>query len=195
MAVARTLFLLLAIALNVVGCVAADGAERVSLYTPLAISDCSTPPPEVAKAYAARDLAVQECPAPRPYRLFVVSSDARSWIDLRRNHRIWSTEQRVVYSPELLELGQFPNVGGSHVAEWRMNQHGRPLALIVRLKLVAPSEEARGAATISRLLVIGLTSEAACDLGLASNNDHARQLADKSPTDCHATLPMSVERN
>jgi hypothetical protein len=182
--------------LSAVSCLAADGAEPSSLYTPISASVCAAPSPELAKQYAARKLAVEECPAPPPYRLFVVSSDARSWVDLRRNNRTWSTEQRVVYSREVLALGQFPNVAGSEVAEWRLNAHGKPLALIVRLRLAAPpSAEARGAASISRLLVIGLSEDAACDLGLASSNGGARQLAEKSPGTCPAALPVSYETN
>ncbi|MBK7674656.1 hypothetical protein [Accumulibacter sp.] len=191
----QSLWLLLAAALHVATCLAADGSELTSLYTPLSLSGCAAPSPEVAKAYAARDLAVEECPAPSPYRLFVVSTDARSWVDVRRNDRTWSTEQRVVYSQEVLALGQFPNVAGSNRAEWRLNQYGRPRALIVRLKLVAPPENAREAATVSRLLVIGLSDDAACDLGLARSNEEARQLADKSPDSCPTVLPVFPEGN
>lgn len=195
LAAARIQSILLAAALNVVGCLAADGAESRSLYTPISSSGCAAPSPEVAKAYAVRDLAVEECPAPPPYRLFVVSSDARSWVDLRRNNHTWSTEQRVVYSREVLALGQFPNVAGSDVAEWRLNPHDKPHALIVRLRLASPSAEARGAASISRLLVIRLSEDAACDLGLASSNEGARQLAEKPPDTCPAALPVSYETN
>ncbi len=187
--------ILLVAALNAVTCLAADGAEPSSLYTPISASGCAAPSPEVANAYAAHDLAVEECPAPPPYRLFVVSSDARSWVDLRRNDRTWSTEQRVVYSREVLALGQFPNVAGSEVAEWRLNSHGQPRALIVRLKLVAPSEDARGAATLSRLLVIGLSADTVCDLGLAKSNEEARRLAETSPTPCATSLPVSSVRD
>ncbi|MGH8247371.1 MAG: hypothetical protein ACREUU_13175, partial [Gammaproteobacteria bacterium] len=101
--------MLLVAALSFVACLPAFAAERTSLYTPLTATACAAPSPEIARVYAARDLGVEECPAPAPYRLSVVSSDARSWVDLRRNNLIWSTEQRVVYGQDILALGHFPN--------------------------------------------------------------------------------------
>ena len=162
--------------------------EMTSLYTPLGLGACAVPPPEIARSYERRDLVVEECPAPVPYRLFVVSSDARSWVDLRRNDLEWSSEQRVVYGRDLLALGHFPNVSGSDVAEWRLDETGMPLALIVRLRLVDPAKDATQGATISRLLVVGFSADSFCDMGLAQSNDEARRLADTA-TACTATLP------
>jgi len=181
---AGTSALLLAAAVSFVRCLPACAAERTSLYTPLAATACAAPPAEIAHVYAARDLGVEECAAPSPYRLFVVSSDARSWVDLRRNDLIWSTEQRVVYGQDALALGHFPNVGGSDVAEWRLDEKGEPVALIVRLRLVDPTGDATAGATVSRLIVIGLSEDTACDLGLAAGNEEARRLADAAPATC-----------
>lgn len=193
MTTAGTSALLLAAALGIVGCLPACSAERTGLYTPLVATACAAPPPEIARVYAARDLGVEECSAPPPYRLFVVSSDARSWVDLRRNNVIWSTEQRVVYGQDVMALGHFPNVGGSDVAEWRLNKKGEPVALIVRLRLVDPARDATGGATVSRLIVIGLSEDAACDRGLATGNEEARRLADAAPATCAASLPRIVQ--
>jgi hypothetical protein len=179
----------LASALSVVACMSAYAAERTSLYTLLASTQCAAPPPEVARVYAARHLAVEECPAPPPYRLLVVSSDARSWVDVGRNDLLWSTEQRVVYGKDVLALGNFPNVGGSDVAEWRLGDKREPVALIVRLRLVDPTGGATAGATVSRLLVIGLPAETACDLGLAVTNEEARRLADAVTAGCAVSLP------
>lgn len=186
---AGTSALLLAAGLSFVGCLPACSAERTNVYTPLAATACSAPPPEIARVYAARDLEVEECPAPPPYRLFIVSSDARSWVDLRRNNLVWSTEQRVVYGQDVLALGHFPNVGGSDVAEWRLDEKGEPVALIVRLRFVDPGRDATAGATVSRLLVIGLSADTACDLGLANTNEEARRLVDAAPATCAASLP------
>jgi hypothetical protein len=184
--------LLLAATLSIVPCLPACAAEKTSLYTPLAATDCDPPPPEIARVYAARDLRVEECQAPPPYRLFIVSSDARSWVDLRRNNVIWSTEQRVVYGQDVLALGHFPNIGGSDAAEWRLNKKGEPVALIVRLRLVDPARDATAGATVSRLMVIGLSEDRACDQGLAAGNEEARRLADAAPATCATSLPRMV---
>jgi hypothetical protein len=188
---ARSLSLLL-ITLTGVACLSACGAKRTSLYAPLAPNSCVAPPPEILRIYAERDLGVEECPAPSPYRLFVVSSDTRSWVDLVRNNVIWSTEERIVYAQDVLALGHFPNVGGSDMAEWRLNKKGEPVAVIVRLRLVDPAQIASEGATVSRLVVIGLSEDAACDLGLAASNEEARQLADAAPATCAASLPRIV---
>jgi hypothetical protein len=181
--------LLLAAALIFVVCVPACAAERTSLYTPLAATACSAPPTESARVDTTRDLRVEECPAPAPDRLFVVSSEARSWGDLRRNSLVWSTEQRVVYGQDVLALGHFPNVGGSDVAEWRLDERGEPVALILRLRLVDAARDAAAGATVSRLLVIGLSTNVACDLGLATGNEEARRLADAPSATCTTPLP------
>jgi hypothetical protein len=139
--------------------------------------------------YARSGLAVQECAALKPYRLFVVSSDERSWVDLRRGDRIWSTEQRVVYERDALALGHFPNVAGSRSAEWRLDGKGAPVAVIVRFNFVGSTQDAREGARVSRLLVIGLSKDAPCALGFAMTNEDARALADAPPKACPAPLP------
>jgi hypothetical protein len=182
---------LLAAVLSIVVCLPVYAAERTSRYTSLGATECAAPPPDIVRVYAARDLGVEECPAPAPYQLFVVSSDARSWVDLRRNDLIWSTEQRVVYGQDVLALGHFPNVAGSDKAEWRLDEKNEPVALIVRLRLVDAARDAMAGATISRLLVIGLSADTPCDLGLATGNEEARRLADAAPATCATTLPLS----
>ena len=179
--------LLLVAAVGVLVSPLVGAGEITSLYTPLGLGACAVPPAEIARSYEGRDLAVEECPAPAPYRLFVVSSDARSWVDLRRNDLDWSSEQRVVYGRDVLALGHFPNVSTSGVAEWRLDEKGIPLALIVRLRLVDPGGDATQGATISRLLVVGLSADSFCDLGLAKSNEEARQLADMAAT-CTAAV-------
>lgn len=163
--------------------------DRTSHYTSLAATACQVPPTEIARVYATRDLGVEECPAVPPYRLLVVSSEGRSWVDLRRNNLGWSTEQRVVYAKDILVLGHFPNVGGSDVAEWRLDARGEPVALILRLRMEDAAQSASAGTTVSRLLVIGLSEYVACDLGLSTSNEGARRIADVASTICAAPLP------
>ena len=192
--------------LILVACLTACGAEkertaaenaavgRAGVYTPVTASACVIPSPEIARPYAARDLGIEECPAPSPYRFFVVSADARSWVDLRRDDRTWSTEERVVYGRDILALGHFPNVSGADLVEWRLDEKGEPAALIVRLRLVDSAGDAKEGATFSRLLVVTLSADQACDRGLAVSNDEARRLADTAPVSCATPLPLLVPR-
>jgi len=186
---ARTLAFLLGGTLATLAGLPAAAEGQTSRYTPLGSGACSAPPLEIAESYAARDLGVEECPAPTPYRLFVVSSDAHSWVDLRRNNCAWSTEQRAVYGKDMLAVGHFPNVRGADVGEWRLGKNGEPVALIVRLWMVDPAHDGTAGATISRLMVIGLRADDPCDLGLAVANDEGRRLADAAPASCSAPLP------
>lgn len=67
------------------------------LETSLADNACRPAPTAIAAQYARRDLGVERCPAPRGFRLLLVSSDANSWVDLRYGRWSWSGEQAVVY--------------------------------------------------------------------------------------------------
>lgn len=80
------------------------------LETSLAESACRPASAAISAQYARRDLGVQRCPAPRGFRLLLVSSDANSWVDLRYGQWSWSSEQAVVYREG---AGMFAGVTGS----------------------------------------------------------------------------------
>jgi hypothetical protein len=154
---------------------AAEAAE--STYTPIGPGDCKEPPPAIREEFAARGLGVQECLAPDGWRLLFVSSDARSWLELRRGDVIWSAEEAVVYDHA---LGLFPNVAGSPVVEWRRDAQGRARALIFRVVGQDPDDPDR---RVSRLFVVRLASERPCVIGRVATNEEARALADE-PAGC-----------
>lgn len=85
-----------------------------SIYTSLKEEECHVPSSAISAAYDAEGTTVQECPAPKGWRLFVISSDERSWRDIGRGFSVWSTERAVVHDNS---FGLFPNIGGA-VAEW-----------------------------------------------------------------------------
>lgn len=160
--------------------VLATGARAAdSAYTSIRRTDCAAPPAEIEAAFAAKDLGVQECPAPEGWRLLFVASDANSWIELRKNGLVWSGEQAVVYE---YPIGLFPNVGGVPVVEWRHDSLGRPAALIFRVMAQDPAD---AQTPVSRLFVVRLEAEAgrACLLGRVATNEAARALAD-GPEGC-----------
>ncbi len=149
-----------------------------SLYTSIRPEDCKSPPEEVRAPYAARDLGVQQCPAPDGWRLMLVSSDANTWLDLAGPGLIWSGERPIVYDSP---IGNFPSVGGgaSSSVEWR-RKDGRLTALIVRV--TAQNREALDRHR-SILYVVRLQNDRACVIGRATTNAEARRLAD-SDTGC-----------
>lgn len=111
----------------------AAGAEAAShalarIETSLAGKRCAPASGPAAAHYAVRDLGAVRCPAPRGFRLWLVSSDANSWLDLERGNQRWSAEEFVVYRAN---AGMFPNVTGTVV--WLRRRNGEWAGLIFRI--------------------------------------------------------------
>lgn len=167
-------------------------AKESSVYVPLNAPFCMTPPHPVASFYHARSLEVGECRSRARFRslplhLYVVSSDERSWIDLRAGKTIWSSEDEVVYEKEN-QFGHFPNVGKAPAEIW-INPHGVASGMIFRVTAQSPDAtlSAGGVSNISRLLVLGFRESGICFLGLARSNQAARGLLAKR-TSCKRML-------
>ncbi|ACH39786.1 hypothetical protein Gbem_2782 [Citrifermentans bemidjiense Bem] len=177
-------------ALLTIGVPASLGAE--SIYTSLKEEDCHNPPLAISAAYDADDLTVQECAAPKGWRLFVVSSEERSWVDISRGSFLWSTERAVVYENS---FGLFPNVG-SAVAEWMVAGDGRLSSLIFRISAQDPNLPVAGGNVrrVSRLLVIDLRDKEPTSCGLAKTNQEARNLAARGRL-CREKLPQKKFRS
>lgn len=168
----------------------AETQSLQSLYTSIKSTACSKPPASIIAAYDARGLSAQECPAPKGWRLFAVSSDERSWLEIARDRSLWTTEEEVVYRNE---FGHFPNLGAERV-EWRMKKPGTPNALIFRISAQDPNRPASGpgAMNLSRLFVINLANGAPRFCGTAKTNEEAKTLADnaKACTTALRELPL-----
>jgi hypothetical protein len=145
-----------------------------SVYTSIRPADCHAAPPELQREFAAKDLGVQECPAPPGWQLLFIASDANSWLEVRRDDFRWSAEDPVVYDQP---IGLFPNVGGASVVEWRQDDQGRPHALIFRVAAQDPDDPAD---RVSRLFVVRIAQDDACLIGSVATNEAARALADSS---------------
>ncbi len=165
----------------------AASANESSLYVPIDASACSVPADGIHAHYSDRDLSVIECPAninlhPAPLRLFVVSTDERSWIDLMLGNTLWSSEDEVVYEKDN-QFGYFPNIGKTPV-EIRVRHHNT-IGVIFRVKALAFENNTHkpGGPQVSRLFVLGFRKAGLCFLGLARENGAARHLLD-SGTDC-----------
>lgn len=167
---------LLAAALALLFSAPAPAKAPASEYSPLRPQDCAPPPADLLPRYRDRGLSAQECPGRFGYRLFVVSSDANSWIELEKAGVFWSSEQAIVYAKP---IGQFPGIAEDSKAEWRLDGNGQPSALIVRVNALDPALSAQDArAKISRLYVFRLGTGQPCHLGTATGNRQARQMAD-----------------
>lgn len=89
-----------------------------------------------AVRYAAKDLGAVLCPSPPGVDLWLVSSDANSWLDIGMGNKLWSSEEVVVYRPG---AGMFPNVTGRVV--WLRDTAGNWQGLV--FGVVAQDEEGR----------------------------------------------------
>lgn len=159
---------------------AISGAE--SLYTSIKSDDCKKPSASIVAFYEARGLTAEECKAPEGWRLFAVSSDARSWLELARDRTLWSSEEQVVNRNE---FGNFPNIGSEKV-EWQMTKTHSPASLIFR---IAAQDPANVDKNLSRLFVIGFRDNTPHFCGMVKNNKEARALAEEKSS-CSIGLPV-----
>ncbi|MDD5277257.1 MAG: hypothetical protein PHR16_14400 [Methylovulum sp.] len=151
----------------------ADSGATESSYISLGDDNCFQPPSDIRQLYTNRGLGVIECRVKKPVtRLFVVSSQERSWLDIAVGDTLWSTEEQVVYAKEN-QFGYFPNVGIAP-AELLVDQKEAFVGLIFRVTAQDPNRQEQGIANISRLFVLGLRKEGVCFLGLANTNTEAR---------------------
>lgn len=155
-----------------------------SHYVPLQQNACRIPAENsLLSHYDSLGLLVVECPVviagqTASVGVLVVSSDARSWLDVIWGSAIWSSEEEVVYQRQN-QFGYFPNIGATP-AEILSDDTGAMRGLIFRVTAQDPSRQAvePGQANISRLFVLGLRGPAVCWLGLAKDNAEARTLVE-----------------
>lgn len=97
--------------LAVFACSPANSGAQ-SLYTSIKSEDCQKPTAAILAFYESRGLTAEECKGVKDWRLFVVSSDARSWLEMASGRTLWSSEEQVVNRNE---FGNFPNIGSEKV--------------------------------------------------------------------------------
>jgi hypothetical protein len=153
------------------GCDPAVSGEE-SVYTSVKSGECKSLTKIAAGSFEARGLTAEECDGVKGWRVFVVSSDARSWLEFGRDSNLWSSEEQVVYKNE---FGNFPNIGAEKI-EWRLDGNGNPVAVIFRIAAQDPQQTGRN---LSRLFVVGFQDQAPYFCGTAKDNQAARALADK----------------
>ena len=160
-------------------------SSEESLFTSIKSEDCHKPSAAISGLYEERGLTAEECAAAKDWRLFVASSDERSWLELARDdHVLWSTEEQVVYRNT---FGYFPNIGAEKV-EWRMAKTKLPTALIFRIAAQNPQHTDKN---ISRLFVIGFRDNTPFFCGVVKTNQEARVLAEQAAA---CSINLQVKR-
>jgi hypothetical protein len=146
------------------------------LLTSIREGDCTAPPQEIAAPYAARDLGVQQCPAPRNWRALLVSSDANTWIEVAGPGVTGSGERPIVYESP---IGNFASVDSSPGIEWRLDATERPVAMVFKVTAQNPQNlDTRR----SMFYAVQLTESAGCVVGHVATIDKARALVQSSPS-------------
>jgi len=109
---------------------------------------------------------ISQCPGVGGWALIVVEQEPRSFIVLDNGERAYSLES------DILDVGDFPNVTATKLAEWRLDAQGRPVALIFRVSYM------RGNAAKTILMVQDLRIMPPALIGTTTSNEKARRLAD-----------------
>ena len=77
------------------------------MYTSVKSGDCRKPSKTIAAFYESRGLTAEECDAVKDWRLYLVSSDERSWLELTRDATLWSSEEQVVHQNDFWEFPEY----------------------------------------------------------------------------------------
>jgi len=153
--------------------ISAMSSDAAAIYTSIEEGKCSAAPGDVLAQYQVRGLDAEECHGYKGWRLFIVSTPERSWIDLRYGRQTWSTERVVVHENT---YGHFPNIGGTAV-EWGTTTRGVPSSIIFRIDAQGIGKEGIMDTNTSRYYAIKLNQDRPTFCGLAMTNEEARVLA------------------
>lgn len=115
---------------------------------------------------AAGSTYISQCPGRGGWALIVVEQEPRSFIVLDNGERAYSLEA------DMLDVGDFPNVTATKLAEWRLDSQGRPVALIFQVSYMS------GNAAKTMLMVQDLRIMPPALIGTTTSNVKARKLAD-----------------
>jgi hypothetical protein len=163
-----------ALTLSIASCASQAPSSSV---TSIRMDDCSEAPADIQARFEASSLGVQQCDGAFGWRVFVVSSDTSTWIELRAGTAAWSSEEAIVYEKP---IGLFPGVRGETL-EWRADDRRRPSALLFTVAAQSPED---AATPVSRVFVARFDARGGlCVIGREPTIDKARALAD-GPATC-----------
>lgn len=152
-----------------------------SVTTSLDFDDCLTLDLSTWYNDAHIDFFTQECPALLGYQVFMIGGDLRSWLVLGR------AEERFVFRDDVWQAlgGSFPYVSGS-LLEWRFLWADGLTMQVVAVIYRMARQDTKTLEDRSALVVLRMTEQSPCFLGLAPNNEEARALADDLTQTCSA---------
>lgn len=104
-------------------------AGIITKYSSIKFSDCWYP-----KGF---DEYTHECQAPSGWRLFHVADEERSWLEIAKRQRLWSTQNEVNGSGDN-SFGEMQDLGDHSRMEWRVRPDGTPLSLIFKVQATEP---------------------------------------------------------
>lgn len=161
----------------VMGVAAAEAQPLTPVYT--TIQNC-TPLQRLAlpgRTITRTDAtAAARCKGVAGIDLAVVEEDPRSWLAVLAPGGAYPLSREMVQD---FKLGHFPSVTATKMVEWRVTAAGQPVALIVRLHYQDAEPSANGTlAQRSTLMVFDLRRLPPRLIGMTTNNDAARRMAD-----------------
>lgn len=166
-----------------------DGAGK---YTSVKQKDCWEPKGYFAKQFDFPE-HTQECPGLKGWRLFRAADSERSWLEIAKGKRLWSSENEVNGSDEENSLGQTQDLGSLSRVEWRLKPDGTPIALIFQVQATDPNSTLHKVIILYRFYVIGLHKGVPQFCGSFKTKEEARKIVN-NPSKCNDLQELPATR-
>lgn len=170
-----------------------DGSGK---YTSFKQRDCWHITGYFAKHFSFAEHS-QECPGLKEWRLFSAADSERSWLEIAKGKRLWSTQTEVNGSDRENSFGQTQDLGALARVEWRMNADDTPRALLFQVQATDSESTLTSLKLLYRFYVIGLSQGVPQFCGAFKTKAEARKVADDCLTcnDLHEqTNSKSLEK-
>lgn len=157
--------------------------DGVGKFTSIKQKDCRPPEGYFAEHYDFTEYT-RECGGLQDWILFYVADGERSWFEIGKGKRLWSTQREVTGSGEEFNFGQAQDLGSLARVEWRSTDSSSPFALIFQVQALDPESTNEKTTLLHRYYVIGLQKGIPCFCGKFTSKEEARNVADKQ-THCN----------
>jgi hypothetical protein len=166
-----------------------DGAGK---YTSVKQKDCWEPKGYFGKQFDFPE-HTQECLGLKGWRLFMVADSERSWLEIAKGKRLWSSQNEVNGSDGENSFGQTQDLGSLSRVEWRLKADGTPIALIFQVQATDPNSTLHKLLILYRFYVIGLSKGVPQFCGSFKTKEEARKIV-HNPSRCNDLQELSVTR-
>jgi hypothetical protein len=151
-------------------------------HTSVKTDACHSSSAAMTEEFNKRDLAAKQCPAVENWSLFVVYSEALSWVEIARDQRLWSTQNQVAIQSQ---LGRDPHVSSDGV-RWLPGQ-GAVHTLMFNMEAQEDPTPNGPGKRVTRYAIVKLEGSEPVFCGFAKSEEEAKKLADNRET-CTAAL-------